>query len=74
MHKTIILLVEAHAKIGDIAPALVDRVLVALITRITEVALHAFQQVPKYGTGGMLTVSRVSLFSFLHGIRARSRR
>ena len=57
MHKAILMLVETHAKIGDLVPALVDRVLIALVTRITEVALHSFQQVPKYGTGGMLTVS-----------------
>lgn len=57
MHKAILMLVETHAKIGDLVPPLVDRVLIALVTRITEVALHSFQQVPKYGTGGMLTVS-----------------
>lgn len=57
MHKAILSLVETHAKISDVVPALVDRVLVALVTQVTEVALHCFQQVPKYGTGGMLTVS-----------------
>jgi exocyst complex component 2 len=61
MHKTILMLVEAHAKVGDIVPStatgLVNRVLIALVTKVTEVALRCFQQVPKYGTGGMLTVS-----------------
>lgn len=64
MHKAILMLVETHAKIGDLVPALVDRVLIALVTRITEVALRSFQQVPKYGTGGMLTVGSFSLLPF----------
>jgi hypothetical protein len=55
------MLVEAHAKVGNTVPSsasgLVNRVLVALVTKVTEVALRCFQQVPKYGTGGMLTVS-----------------
>lgn len=65
MHKAILMLVEAHAKIGDtLIPSaatggLVNRVLIALVTALTEVALRCFQQVPKYGTGGMLTVSRI---------------
>lgn len=62
MHQAILLLVEAHAKIGDIAPALVNRTLVALVTKITETALVCFQQIPKYGTGGMLTVSHIDLY------------
>ena len=61
MHKTILMLVEVHAKVGDTIPTsasgLVNRVLIALVTKVTEVALRCFQQVPKYGTGGMLTVS-----------------
>jgi exocyst complex component 2 len=61
MHKTILMLVEVHAKVGDTVPTsangLVNRVLIALVTKVTEVALRCFQQVPKYGTGGMLTVS-----------------
>jgi exocyst complex component 2 len=63
MHKAILMVVEAHAKIGDTLPSsaatggLVNRVLIALVTTVTEVALRCFQQVPKYGTGGMLTVS-----------------
>ncbi|WVQ85992.1 hypothetical protein IAT38_008160 [Cryptococcus sp. DSM 104549] len=57
MHRAILLLVEAHARVGDIAPALVPRVLQALVKGITEVALDCFQQIPKYGTGGMLTAT-----------------
>jgi exocyst complex component 2 len=64
MHKTILMLVEVHAKVGDTVPTsangLVNRVLIALVTKVTEVALRCFQQVPKYGTGGMLTVSFAS--------------
>lgn len=57
MHKIILLLVEAHAQTGDIAPALVPRVIQALIEGATNVALSYFQQIKKYGPGGMLTVS-----------------
>lgn len=57
MHKIILLLVEAHAQTGDIAPTLVPRVIQALIEGITRVALSCFQQIKKYGPGGMLTVS-----------------
>jgi exocyst complex component 2 len=62
MHRAILLLVEAHARVGDVASALIPRVLEALVNGITEVALACFQQIPKYGTGGMLTVR----FSPLH--------
>lgn len=57
MHKAILLLVEAHAGVGDVAPALITRVLEALVNGITEVALGCFGQIRQYGTGGMLTVS-----------------
>lgn len=57
MHKAILLLVEAHVKTGDTAAALVPRVLEALVSGLTDVALSCFQQIPKFGTGGMLTVS-----------------
>jgi hypothetical protein len=60
------MLVEVHAKVGDTVPTsangLVNRVLIALVTKVTEVALRCFQQVPKYGTGGMLTVSLIPPF------------
>lgn len=58
MHKALLLLVEAHARLGVVAPSLTSRVLEALVNGLTEVALQCFQQVPKFGTGGMLTVSR----------------
>jgi hypothetical protein len=57
MLKTILSLVETHAIVIDVAPVLVGRVLEALIDGITEMALDCFQRIPKYGTGGMLTVS-----------------
>lgn len=57
MHKAILLLVDSHVKVGDIAPLLVTRVLESLVEGITDVALQGFQQIPKFGTGGMLTVS-----------------
>lgn len=61
MHKALLLLVEAHARLGVVAPSLTSRVLEALVNGLTEVALQCFQQVPKFGTGGMLTVSRKGL-------------
>jgi exocyst complex component 2 len=61
MHRALLLLVEAHARLGVVAPSLTSRVLEALVTGLTEVALQCFQQVPKFGTGGMLTVSRKAL-------------
>ncbi|KAK1922962.1 exocyst complex component Sec5-domain-containing protein [Papiliotrema laurentii] len=57
MHRALLLLVETHAKVGDVAPALIGRILEGLITNITQVALSCFQQIPKYGTGGMLTAT-----------------
>ncbi|ADV19942.1 Exocyst protein, putative [Cryptococcus gattii WM276] len=57
VHKIILLLVEAHAQTGDIAPALVSRVIQALIEDVTNVALSCFQQIKKYGPGGMLTAT-----------------
>lgn len=56
MHKAILLLVESHVRVTDIAPSLVTRVLEALVTGLTDVALQSFQQIPQFGTGGMLTV------------------
>ncbi|WVR08462.1 hypothetical protein IAU60_005517 [Kwoniella sp. DSM 27419] len=64
MHKAILLLVEAHSKVGDIAPDLVPRVLEALVNGITQVALSSFQQIPKFGTGGMLMATLE--IEFLH--------
>jgi exocyst complex component 2 len=57
MHRLVLILVESHSKVGDVSPALVSRVLQGLIEGVTEEALKCFQRIPKYGTGGMLTVS-----------------
>jgi exocyst complex component 2 len=70
MHKAILLVVEAHVRVGDIAPSLVVRVLEALVEGITDIALYSFQQIPKFGTGGMLTVS---LYGGMADPRQRSR-
>ncbi|RSH82118.1 hypothetical protein EHS25_006051 [Saitozyma podzolica] len=64
MHKALLLLVEAHARLGVVAPSLTSRVLEALVNGLTEVALQCFQQVPKFGTGGMLTATLE--IEFLH--------
>jgi len=57
MHKAILLLVEAHAKVSDVSTVLLPRILEALVNGLTEVALDCFQRIPNFGTGGMLTVS-----------------
>ncbi|KAK6906719.1 hypothetical protein I203_100706 [Kwoniella mangroviensis CBS 8507] len=64
MHKAILLLVEAHSRIGNISPNLIQRVIEALVNQITQVALNCFQKVPKFGTGGMLTATLE--IEFLH--------
>jgi exocyst complex component 2 len=70
MHKTILTLVETHSKVSDSVPSsasnLVNRVLVALVGKVTDVALRCFREVPKYGTGGMLTVSPSFVSVSLH--------
>ena len=57
MHRAILMLVDTHSRVGDLAPALLPRVLEALVGVVASVALECFQQIPKFGTGGMLTVS-----------------
>lgn len=57
MHRVVLLLVEAHARVGDSAPALVDRVVETLIERVASAALEAFRRVHLFGTGGMLTAT-----------------
>lgn len=64
MHRALLLLVDAHSKVSNVSPDLVDRVLQALVTELTQVALACFQQIPKYGTGGMLTATLE--IEFLH--------
>ncbi|KAK4688269.1 exocyst complex component 2, partial [Tremellales sp. Uapishka_1] len=64
MHKAILLLVEAHSQVGQVAPDLTGRVLEALVNVITQVALDCFQRIPKYGTSGMLTATLE--IEFLH--------
>ncbi|WVW81078.1 hypothetical protein I302_103069 [Kwoniella bestiolae CBS 10118] len=64
MHKAILLLVEAHSRIGDISPNLIQRVIEALVSQITQVALGCFGRIPKFGTGGMLTATLE--IEFLH--------
>lgn len=57
MHQVMLLLVEAHARVGDNAPALVDRVVENLIDRVCDTALDVFRRVGRFGTGGMLTAT-----------------
>lgn len=64
MHRALLLLVESHSNVLNVSPALVDRVLQSLVSDVTQVALRCFQQIPKYGTGGMLTATLE--IEFLH--------
>lgn len=74
MHRLVLILVESHSKVGDVSPALVSRVLQGLIEGVTEEALKCFQRIPKYGTGGMLTVSlQIQLEHRAEVYRPRSR-
>ena len=57
MHRIVLLLVEAHARVSDSAPALVERVIETLIDRVCETCRDAFKAVPKFGTGGILTAT-----------------
>jgi exocyst complex component 2 len=57
MHRVVLLLVDAHARVGDSAPALVDRVIETLIDSVCDTALGGFKRAGKFGTGGMLTAT-----------------
>lgn len=57
MHRVVLLLVDAHARVGDSAPALVDRVVETLVESVCDTALEVFKRVSKFGTGGMLTAT-----------------
>ncbi|ODO10434.1 hypothetical protein I350_01029 [Cryptococcus amylolentus CBS 6273] len=57
MHKVILLLVDTHAQVSNIAPARLAQVLQALVGNVTQVVLGCFQRIRQYGLGGMLTAT-----------------
>lgn len=54
-------LVEIHAQVSRVAEGLLDRVIHALVEDAADEALHCFQQVKRFGMGGMLRVGITSL-------------
>lgn len=50
-------LVGVHAQVSSAAPSLLDRALGALVGDLAEECLGCFQQVRRFGMGGMLRVS-----------------
>ncbi|KAG0296297.1 hypothetical protein BGZ96_009837 [Linnemannia gamsii] len=57
MYETLLSLVVVHAQISEIAPPLVSRALSALLINIAQDCLRCFQEVKRFGMGGMLQVT-----------------
>lgn len=56
MFRVSMTLVEIHAQVSRVAEGLLDRVLYALVEDAADEALRCFQQVKRFGMGGMLRV------------------
>ena len=56
MFDALIYLVGVHAQVSSAAPSLLDRALGALVDDLAEECLGCFQQVRRFGMGGMLRV------------------
>ncbi|KAF9931299.1 hypothetical protein BGZ65_004944 [Modicella reniformis] len=54
MYEALLSLVVVHAQISEIAPPLVSRALSALLVNMAQDCLKCFQQVERFGMGGML--------------------
>ncbi|KAK3822646.1 MAG: exocyst complex component Sec5-domain-containing protein [Benniella sp.] len=54
MYEALLELVVVHAQISEIAPPLVSRALSALLINMAQDCLKCFQQVERFGMGGML--------------------
>lgn len=50
-------LVHVHAEVKGIAPALVHRVMEALLVELAAVLLNCLKRIPRLDMGGMLRVS-----------------
>ena len=59
MFRASITLVEIHAQVSRVAEGLLDRVLHAVVEDAAAEALHSFQQVKRFGMGGMLRVRHI---------------
>ncbi|KAI0694957.1 exocyst complex component Sec5-domain-containing protein [Cytidiella melzeri] len=59
----LICLVGIHAQVSAAAAPLLDRTLNALVEDIADEALRCFRQVKKFGMGGMLRVSHMTIVS-----------
>ncbi|KAI5992863.1 hypothetical protein EDC04DRAFT_2910949 [Pisolithus marmoratus] len=69
MYRVLMTLVGIHAQVSHIAEGLLDRVIYALVDDAAEEALRSFQQVKRFGMGGML---RATLeIEFMHQTLAR---
>ncbi|KAG9311750.1 exocyst complex component Sec5-domain-containing protein [Chiua virens] len=69
MFRASMMLVEIHAQVSRVSDGLLERVLYALVEDAADEALHSFQQVQRFGMGGML---RATLeIEFMHQTLAR---
>ena len=68
MYRVSMTLVEIHAQVSRVTEGLLDRVLHALVEDAANEALRCFQQVKRFGMGGMLRVG----VAYVTGSRARA--
>lgn len=57
MLKDLLCLVDAHAHVTTLAPALTQRVIETLVKELAHALLRAFSQINEMGLGAMLSVS-----------------
>jgi dihydroneopterin aldolase len=60
MLKDLLCLVDAHAHVTTLAPALTQRVIETLAQELAHALLRAFTQIQQMGLGAMLSVSTLS--------------
>lgn len=65
-------LVEVHGKVFNVAPTLVDRVMVALIQELGDEASTCLKKISRFGTGGLLQVWKLSFFTEMRDISQRT--
>lgn len=58
MYEALLYLVSVHSHVSVVAPGLLDRTMRSLVEDLTSEALACFQQVKRFGMGGMLRVRR----------------
>lgn len=56
MLKDLLCLVDAHAHVTTLAPALIQRVIETLVRELAQALLRAFKQINEMGLGAMLSV------------------